>query len=283
MLADVYDRADDFDIIHSHADLWTLPFADRSLTTTLLTMHGRLDRDDVRQTLAMYPYVPLASVSDHQRDPLRDVHVRWAGTVHNGLDLAHYRSVDVRRDRHCVFVGRIHPEKGPALAVEVARQAGRPLRVAAKIDPVDVDYHRRVIEPLFRACDVQFVGELDEADKPEFFAGAACTLFPSDWPEPFGLVMIESMAAGTPVVALRRGAVPEIIVDGETGFVCDDIDEMVAAVARVDEIDPERCRQHAARFDARSMSRGYVALYESLLDERADDLAVDDDGRLSIS
>jgi glycosyltransferase involved in cell wall biosynthesis len=205
---------------------------------------------------------------------LHDVHVRWAATVHNGLDLARYHSVDRRNDGHLVFLGRIHPEKGPALAVEVARRANRTLRLAAKVDPVDLDYYRTEIEPLFRAADVDFVGEIEEGDKPDFFAGAACTLFPSDWPEPFGLVMIESMAAGTPVVALRRGSVSEIIIDGETGFVCDDLEAMVAAISRVDEIDPERCRRHAATFDAMTMSRAYLETYESLLLDHTDELAV---------
>jgi glycosyltransferase involved in cell wall biosynthesis len=214
------------------------------------------------------------SVSDQQRRSLQDVHVRWAGTVHNGLDLSRYQSVPRRDGAHVVFIGRIHPEKGPALAVEIARRARRRLRVAAKIDPVDIDYHRTVIEPLFREHDVDFIGEIEEVDKPEFLAGAACTLFPSDWPEPFGLVMIESMAAGTPVVALRRGSVPEIIIDGETGFICDDLDAMVEAVSRVGEIDPERCRRHAASFDAMTMSRAYLEIYESLLLDRTDDLAV---------
>jgi glycosyltransferase involved in cell wall biosynthesis len=267
MLADVYDRADDFDIIHSHVDLWTLPFADRSIATSLLTLHGRLDLDHVRQTLAMYPYVPLAAISEHHRHSLRDVHVRWAGTVHNGLILDHYHVVERNDEGHLAFIGRINPEKGPALAVEIARRVARPLVVAAKIDPLDVDYYREEIDPLFRANDVQFIGEIDETSKPDFYARAACTLFPIDWPEPFGLVMIESMAAGTPVVALRRGSVPEIVIDGETGFVCDDVDQMVGAIARLGEIDPARCRQHAASFSATRMSQAYIDVYESL-DER---------------
>ena len=185
-------------------------------------------------------------------------------TVPNGLDLWRYGSTRVERGNQLAFVGRINPEKGPATAVRVAGRAGRPLTVAAKVDPLDHEYHEREIVPLFEANDVDFVGELTEADKPRFYASAAATLFPSDWPEPFGLVMIESMAAGTPVIALRRGSVPEIVVDGVTGFICDDEDAMVAAVHRLDEIDPDACRRHAATFGAASMCARYERVYTTL-------------------
>ena len=272
MLADVYERADEFDVIHSHVDIWTLPFAHRSATPTVITMHGRLDLEHVHRTLPLYPHIPLVSISNHQRTALQGVDVNWAATVYNGLDLDQYRAASRHSDGHLAFVGRINPEKGPDMAVEIARRTGRPLHVAAKIDPLDADYYRDAIEPLFRANDVWFIGELDEQHKPDFYAGAAATLFPSDWPEPFGLVMIESMAAGTPVIALRRGSVPEIIVDGVTGFICDDIDQMVDAVDRLDEIDPDKCRHHATTFDAASMCAAYERVYESLAIGRADEL-----------
>ncbi|MCU1504811.1 MAG: glycosyltransferase family 4 protein [Ilumatobacteraceae bacterium] len=263
MLADIYDRAGDFDVIHSHADIWTLPFALRSATPTVLTMHGRLDLEHVRQTLPLYPDVPMVSISAHQRDAVRDIAVNWVGTIHNGLDLGHYHVADQPRGGHLAFVGRINPEKGPALAVEIARRTDRELRVAAKIDPMDVDYYRGEIEPLFAANAVRFIGELAESEKPAFYASASATLFPSDWPEPFGLVMIESMAAGTPVIALRRGSVPEVIVDGVTGFVCDDLDQMVQAIEHVGEIDPDDCRRRAASFDAATMCAGYEQMFRS--------------------
>jgi glycosyltransferase involved in cell wall biosynthesis len=265
MLADVYRRDDEFDIIHSHADVWTLPFVATAATPTVITMHGRLDLDHVRQTVPLYPHVPLVSISNHQRYGLDGLDVTWAGTVYNGLELDRYHAATRRDGGYLAFVGRIHPEKGPELAVEIARRAARPLRVAAKVDPLDVDYYERTIDPLFRAGDVQFVGELEEMHKPAFYAGATATLFPSDWPEPFGLVMIESMAAGTPVIALRRGSVPEVIVDGVTGFVCDDLGEMVDAVERVGDIDPDDCRRHAASFDAIAMCAAYERVYESIL------------------
>ena len=275
MLADVYDRADEFDVIHSHVDVWTLPFAHRAATPTVLTMHGRLDLVHLRRTLPLYPHIPLVSISNHQRTALEGINVNWAATVYNGLDLDRYHAASRRNDGHLAFVGRINPEKGPAMAVEIARLAGRPLHVAAKIDPLDADYHRYEIEPLFRANDVVFVGELEEQRKPAFYASAAATLFPSDWPEPFGLVMIESMAAGTPVIALRRGSVPEIIIDGVTGFICDDIDEMVDAVDRLDEIDPDKCRLHASTFGAASMCAAYERVYESIVFARGNEVAQD--------
>ena len=273
MLGEVFHRACDFDVIHSHLDLWTLAFAQNTTTPTVLTMHGRLDLDHVRRTLPLYPDVPVVSISDHQRRAVADLDINWAATVYNGLDLRAYQKTPARDGGYLAFVGRIHPEKGPATAVEVARRTGRPLRVAAKIDPFDIDYYRDEIEPLFEANGVQFVGELDEPLKPAFYAGAAATLFPSDWPEPFGLVMIESMAAGTPVIALRRGSVPEIIIDGVTGYICDDIDEMIAAVKRIDRLDPAQCRRHAATFNADAMSRGYERVYNTLRAKTAQDNA----------
>jgi len=264
MLTDVFARADEFDVIHSHADIWTLPFAARSATPTLVTMHGRLDLDHVRQTLALYPHVPLVSVGNSQRGPVRDLPLTWAGTVYNGLNVNRYLVGDIRRQDHLAFVGRLNPEKRPDLAVEVARRTNRVLRVAAKVDPLDVSYYRSEIDPLFRANDVDYIGELGESGKPAFFGSAAATLFPSDWPEPFGLVMIESMAAGTPVIALRRGSVPEVIIDGVTGFVCDDVDAMVDAVRRIDEIDPHECRRHAASFDVATMCAGYEMVYRAI-------------------
>lgn len=269
MIADVYCRAGEFDIVHSHVDSWTLPFAARTLTPSVLTMHGRLDIDFMRAILPMYSDVPLVSVSDSQRDPLRGHDVRWAGTVHNGLDLQRYRSDKTAPGHHLAFVGRISPEKGPTLAIDVARRSGRLLRLAAKVDPMDVDYFEDEVEPRL-GPGVEFVGELHERQKPSFFASAAATLFPSDWPEPFGLVMIESLAAGTPVIALRRGAVPEVLVDGVTGFICDDVDQMTSAVGRLHEIDRAACRARAAEFSAEAMCSGYEAVYRSLITSPTD-------------
>ena len=191
----------------------------------------------------------------------------WAATVYNGLDLSAYHDVPHDPDGYLAFVGRIAEEKGPLAAIEVARRSRLPLRMAAKVDPLDVPYYEEEVEPEM-GRDVDFVGEIEEHEKPAFYAGARATLFPSDWPEPFGLVMIESLAAGTPVVALRRGSVPEVIEHGVTGFICEDVDEMVEATRRIGDIDPDACRQHAERFSADAMCRGYAQVYESLLHGR---------------
>ena len=263
MLAEVRERADEFDVVHCHVDLWSVPFAQRPATPWVLTLHGRLDVDPIGRILPLYPDVPLVSISESQREPLRGGALSWAGTVYNGLDLRSYQRRERRPDGHLAFMGRISPEKGPILAIEVARRSGRPLQLAAKVDPMDEEYFQREVRPLLGE-EAHLVGEVDEHHKPGFFCSAAATIFPSDWPEPFGLVLIESMAAGTPVIALRRGAVPEVIRDGVTGFICDDVDAMVAAVGRVSEIDPDDCRRQAARFSAEAMCAGYLDIYRKL-------------------
>jgi glycosyltransferase involved in cell wall biosynthesis len=266
MLSDIYRRRDEFDIIHAHTDVWTLPFAQLSDTPSLITMHGRLDIPLAQRPLLLYPGVALVSISDHQRLGLEGCPVDWLATIPNGLDLGGYHRQERGHGSYLAFVGRLCPEKRPDIAVEIAARTGWPLRVAAKVDPSDEDYFDEQIAPLFDAHDVDFVGELGEDDKPAFYAGAAATLFPSDWPEPFGLVMIESLAAGTPVIALRRGSVPEVLLDGRCGFICDDAEAMIAAVARLDEIHPSSCRERAADFGVDKMCDRYQRAYETLLD-----------------
>jgi glycosyltransferase involved in cell wall biosynthesis len=268
MLADIYRRSDEFDIIHAHTDVWTLPFAELSATPTVITMHGRLDVPIAQRPLSLYPGAALVSISDHQRLALEGCPVDWLATVPNGLDLAAYQRQEGGDRGYLAFVGRLCPEKRPDIAVEIAARTGWPLRIAAKVDPSDEQYFNEQIAPLFDAHDVDFVGELGEDDKPAFYAGAAATLFPSDWPEPFGLVMIESLAAGTPVIALRRGSVPEVLVDGMCGFICDDAEAMRAAVARLDELDRSSCRRRAADFGVESMCVRYQGAYETLLERR---------------
>jgi glycosyltransferase involved in cell wall biosynthesis len=265
MLADVYGRSDEFDIIHAHTDVWTLPFAELADTPTVITMHGRLDVPLAQRSLSLYPGAALVSISEHQRLALAGYPVDWLATIPNGLDLGAYHRRARGQGSYLAFVGRLSPEKRPDIAVEIAARTGWPLRVAAKVDPVDRDYFEAQIAPLFDLHDVEFVGELGEDDKPAFYGDAAATLFPSDWPEPFGLVMIESLAAGTPVVALRRGSVPEVLVDGRCGFICDDTDAMIAAVARLDEIHSSVCRRRAADFSVDKMTARYQRAYELLL------------------
>jgi len=265
MLSEVYQRADEFDLIHAHTDLLTLPFVQFTRTPTVITMHGRLDLDTVSRILPLYPEVPLVSISDDQRRVLDDFPLRWIGTAYNGLNLDHYFREPAQKGGYLAFVGRLTPEKRPDLAVEVARRAGVPLRVAAKVDPVDYEYWETTIEPLFKANDVDYVGEITEAEKPAFFAGAAATLLPVDWPEPLGLVIIESLAAGTPVIALRRGSIPELIIDGADGYICESVDDMVDAVDRIDLLDRDVCRRNAGRFSDKAMTDRYLEIYEEVL------------------
>ena len=267
MLAELYRRAEEFDVVHSHLDVWTLPFTQLSRVPTVLTMHGRLDLGHLRDVLPRYSSVPLVSISDDQRRAVADLDLAWAATVYNGLDFSAYQDVTHDPDGYLAFVGRIAEEKGPLAAIEISRRSGLPLRMAAKVDPLDEDYYEQEVRPQM-GSDVDFIGEIVEQDKPAFYAGARATLFPSDWPEPFGLVMIESLAAGTPVIALRRGSVPEVIEDGVTGFVCDDVDAMVRATERIGEIDPEECRRKAERFSGAAMCRGYERVFERLVDSR---------------
>jgi glycosyltransferase involved in cell wall biosynthesis len=263
LLADLY-RRNDFDVIHSHLDIWTLPFAATSATPTVTTLHGRLDLPQVRKVLPMYPHAPLVSISNDQRRPVSDLDLNWMATVPHGLELRSYLRQPRRHGEYLAFVGRVCPEKGVDTAISVARRCGRPLQIAAKVDPMDVDYFESSIEPLLGE-DTTFVGEIGEDRKPSFFAGAAATLFPINWPEPFGLVMVESLAAGTPVIALRHGSVPEVLRDGVTGFICDSVDELVEAVGRLDEIDPEECRRHARTFTTDVMCARYEAIYDQLV------------------
>jgi glycosyltransferase involved in cell wall biosynthesis len=235
-----------------------------------MTLHGRLDTAAARATLALYPHTPLVSISRSQRRAVEDLQLRWMATCHNGLDLSAYTAQPLHRDgQYLAFVGRITREKRPDWAVEVAQRAGWPLRVAAKIDPVDREYWNDEIEPLFRSADVDFVGEISERDKPAFFANAAATLFPIDWPEPFGLVMIESLASGTPVIALNKGSVPEVLTQGTSGFLCESLDDMVAATDRVDQLRPEDCRREAQRFGVSTMVDRYLDVYRRLVVERS--------------
>ncbi|WP_026369927.1 glycosyltransferase family 4 protein [Kallotenue papyrolyticum] len=269
MLSDVLRDASAFDVIHSHVDHYTFPFTRLIATPIVTTLHGRLDIWMLKPILRCYPDAPLVSISRSQRAPLAELPLNWVGCVYNGIPLEHF-PFRAQPGDYLVFLGRICPEKRPDWAVEVARRSGMPLKVAAKIDPVDQAYWRTEIEPLFRANQVEFLGEVNEQEKAALLGGAYATLFPIDWPEPFGLVMAESLACGTPVIAMRRGSVPEVLEDGVSGFICDSVAEMIAAVPRVAELDRATCRRRAERFSQAAMADGYEAVYQQVIAARRD-------------
>lgn len=263
MLEEVFRRADDFDVIHFHVDYFHFPWSRRHPVRQLTTLHGRLDLPDLVPLYHEYPEMPVVSISNDQRKPLP--WLNWLATVHHGLppDL---HSCGKEPGGYLVFLGRISPEKRPDLAIEIAGRAGLPLKIAAKVDKVDQEYFEQAIRPLLSQPHVEFLGEIDERGKGELLGGARALLFPIDWPEPFGMVMIEAMACGTPVIAFRRGSVPEVMVDGRSGFVCGNVDEAVAAVGRLSEVPRQEVRRvFEERFTAERMARDYVAIYQRLL------------------
>jgi glycosyltransferase involved in cell wall biosynthesis len=260
-LAQAFDRADEFDVIHCHIDYLAFPFAHLVSTPTVHTMHGRLDLPYLRPLLRHFADVPLISISDAQRAPVTNLDLNWIGTVHHGLPLERI-PVGSGGGGYLAFIGRISPEKRLDLAIEVATRAGLRLRVAAKVDAVDRTYFEAEIAPLLRHPLVDFLGEIGEADKPAFLGEARALLFPVDWPEPFGLAMIEALACGTPVVARPRGAVGEVLRHGQTGFLANTVEELAAAVGAVDRIDRATCRREAeTRFSVARMARDYEAIF----------------------
>ena len=272
-LEEVRSRAHEFDVLHFHIDLVHFPVFRGMATCTLTTLHGRLDLPDLFPFYRKFSDFPLVSISDDQRKPMPPVN--WVGTVHHGLPPELLRFTAQPRDGYLAFLGRISPEKRPDLAIEIARRAGLPIRIAAKVDAVDRAYFERQIEPLLAQPGVEFIGEISEAQKSDFLGNALALLFPIDWPEPFGLVMIEAMACGTPVIAFRRGSVPEVLEDGLTGFIVSDVDEAVRAVSRVDRLDRLAIRRRfEQRFSAARMAHDYLELYWSLAAKPAQRLRV---------
>jgi glycosyltransferase involved in cell wall biosynthesis len=255
-------EADNFDVLHFHIDFWPFSLFSRQATPFVSTMHGRMDRPWVRDIYDLFPDVPLVSVSNAQRAPVP--YLNWAATVLHGMPWDLLRPVPAEQS-YLAFLGRISPEKGIAAALDIAAACGLPLRVAAKIGEEDAAYYAEVIAPRLRGDAVQFIGEIDDAQKPAFLSGARALLVPIDWPEPFGLVMIEAMACGCPVIAFRRGSVPEVVEHGLTGFIADDVAGAVAAVARLGELDRTAIRRRfEERWTAERMTADYVRLYERL-------------------
>ncbi len=269
MLDQVRRRADEFDVLHFHIDLLQFPlihdFADRTVTT----LHGRLDLPDLVPFYRAFPEIPLVSISDHQRLPMPPVN--WVGRVQHGVPAALLPFMDQPKGGYLAFLGRISPEKRPDRAIEIAVRAGLQLKIAAKIDNVDRAYWESTIGPLVASHpNVEYVGEINDRQKGAFLGNARALLFPIDWPEPFGLVMIEAMACGTPVVAFRAASVPEIIEDGVSGFIVDNIEQAVAAVSRVGALDRTVVRAcFDERFTVERMARDYLEIYRSLPGVRA--------------
>jgi glycosyltransferase involved in cell wall biosynthesis len=262
MLSDVYDNASRFDIIHSHVDCLSFPLARLVDVPTVSTMHGRLDLKELLPIYRSYSDLPVVSISDAQRRTLP--RLNWMRTVHHGLprDLLKFSP---QSGNYLAFLGRLSPEKRPDLAIEIARRSGVPLKIAAKIDRVDREYFVSVIKPLLTSPGIEFIGEIGEADKQQFLGGARALLFPIDWPEPFGLVMIEALACGTPVIARPCGSVPEVLRHGVTGFMGSSVDELIAAVHKIGDIPRQKCRaEFESRFTAEVMTANYAAVYYQL-------------------
>ncbi len=263
MMERVRSLAHEFDVLHFHTDHVHLPLFRPLARKCVSTLHGRLDLPDLVPLLREYADMPLVSISNAQRHPLP--RANWVATVYHGLPEAVCPFNPAPRGNYLAFLGRISPEKGIERAIEIARRARYPLRIAAKVDRTEEDYWRSRVAPLLSDPLIRFVGEVNEAQKPAFLGNARALLFPIDWPEPFGLAMIEAMSCGTPVIAWPHGSVPEIVEHGVTGFVVDSVEAAVGAVRDAERLDREvvrlRCEE---RFSAARMARDYLAVYRSL-------------------
>jgi glycosyltransferase involved in cell wall biosynthesis len=263
MLERAFGRAAEFDVMHFHLDGLPFPLVRRHGVAALTTLHGRLDMGGLDTLFREYDEIPLVSISNAQRQPLAGAN--WVATVHHGLPAALHRP-RYERGQYLAFLGRVSPEKGVDRAIAIARRLRLPLKIAAKVDRADGDYFEARIAPLLQTPLVDFVGEISEAEKTAFLGNAIALLFPIDWPEPFGLAMIEAMACGTPVIAFRRGSVPEVLDDGVTGYIVDGLDAAAAAVERAYTLDRRRCREmFERRFSAERMARDYLQVYMSLM------------------
>jgi glycosyltransferase involved in cell wall biosynthesis len=263
MLETVARHASEFDLLHCHLDYHPFSLFSRIRTPFVTTLHGRLDLPELQPVFETFSDVPLVSISNSQRLPLPNAN--WIGTVPHGLPGSLLKPEEVSRD-YLAFLGRVSPEKGLDRAIEIASRAGFPLKVAAKVDKQDADYFRNVIRPMIEKGDVEFVGEIGDGEKANFLSGAVGLLLPLDWPEPFGIVMIEALACGTPVIAFNRGSVPEIIEDGLTGFIVKDVGEAVQAVQKLAHLSREAIRQRfERRFTDKRMANDYLQLYRSLI------------------
>jgi glycosyltransferase involved in cell wall biosynthesis len=267
MLHEVRRRAWQFDILHFHIDLLHFPFFEHQAHRTVTTLHGRLDLEDLEAAYRHWPQFGLVSISDHQRTPLP--FANWIATVPHGMPMHQFVFRARPQPGYLAFIVRIAPEKGVDRAIRIAIRCGIPLKIAAKVDRADQDYFDQTIRPMLKDPLIEFIGEIGDREKPDFLSGALALLLPIDWPEPFGLVMIEAMACGTPVIAWNRGSVPEVIDHGVTGYIVDSEEEALAALSTIDRLDRHTVRAvFERRFAARTMARAYVDLYARLLDSR---------------
>jgi glycosyltransferase involved in cell wall biosynthesis len=264
MLAEVYQQADHFDIIHSHVGYSALSYCNLVKTPTVHTMHGIFTPDN-EKIFQKFCWQPLISISEAQREP--HLGLNYIHTVYNGIDTAVYRFYpEPIQPAYLAFVGRISPEKGPVQAIKIARAVGLPLKMAGKIDVVDKDFYAEQVEPLIDGEQIQYLGEISHEDKVKLLGGATITLFPINWREPFGLVMIESMATGTPVIGMGLGSVPEVIAHGKTGFVCHSLEKMIEVLPDAMKIDRHICREYVvSRFSVESMTDEYERAYAMVL------------------
>ena len=263
----VYRRKDEFDVLHFHIDYFPLSLFTRQNVPFLTTIHGRLDVKEFIETFGTFRDAPFVSISNNQRKPIP--HLNWVRTVLHGMP-PHILTPQPVKQEYAAFLGRVSPEKGLDRAIAITGRAGMKLKIAAKVDNADKEYYDTIIKPLIAANPhVEFIGEINDQQKPGFLSGAHALIFPIDWPEPFGLVMIEAMACGTPVIAFRSGSVPEVIDDGVTGFIVGDVDEAVAATKKLHTLDRATVRAtFDRRWTARRMAEDYVNLYEELAQPR---------------
>jgi glycosyltransferase involved in cell wall biosynthesis len=263
----VYEQASEFDIIHSHMGCSALPYGNLVKTPTVHTLHGIFTPDNEK----MFTHArsqPYVSISNAQREPR--LNLNCVATVYNGIDLSTYKFHEKPQDPpYLAFLGRISPEKGTHVAIEIAKRSGWRLKMAGKVDVVDVKYFEEEIKPLIDGKQIEYLGEADHTQKNELIGGAVATLFPITWREPFGLVMVESMAAGTPVIAMELGSTSEVIAHGKTGFLCHNVDEFVEAIDKVGQLNRHTCREHVMNhFSVQRMTDGYEAVYQQILAER---------------
>jgi glycosyltransferase involved in cell wall biosynthesis len=266
MLQRVAERAAEFDVVHFHLDYLHFPLSRREGLTQVTTLHGRLDLPDLQPLFREFTDMPVVSITNAQRRPLP--FACWHGTVYHGLPPTLYRFHEAR-GKYLAFLGRISPEKRVDRAIAIAERVGVPLRIAAKVDAVDREYFETRVRPLLCRPGIEFIGEIGEHEKDAFLGEALAFLFPIDWPEPFGLVLLETMACGTPIVAYRNGSVPEIVESGVNGFIVDGLDAAVRAVEQAAVLDRRRCRDaFERRFTVDRMARDYLRIYERLVNAR---------------